>query len=106
LDVSKVSFRQWFSSYRNSITSTNNIKCVFLHPAHTHIDDELMKTLKDEWKICSIIKELPALWSNKDDLINKLINNIHLASLELPNTESCFKSLLLAAGKKMGCVSE
>ena len=64
-----------------------------------------MKTLQGDWKVNSVMKELPKVWATKDDLINKLVNNIHLPSLDVPVVESCFKSFLVAALKKVGCGS-
>jgi hypothetical protein len=103
LDVGVSTYRQWYSSYKSAISGTQNIKVIFLHPSHTHIEQKLMETLKNDWKVGAIIKEIPKLYSNRDDLINKLINNIHLGSLDLPVVESCFKSLLHAIAEKLSC---
>ena len=74
IDISKKEYKQWYASYRNSISSNPNIKVVFLHPPHTHIDDvSLIRKLKEDWKACSIIKEIPKSFSDKADLISKLI---------------------------------
>jgi hypothetical protein len=106
LDVANSQYRQWYSSYRATILAPGTIKIVFLHHAHTHIDEKLVATLKNEWNINSIIKELPKVFLNKEDLISKLTRNIHLASLDLPEVESCFKTFFLAAGEKLGCISK
>ncbi len=102
MDVDKPEYRQWYSCYRNAISASSNIKCIFLHQPHVHIKEDLMKLLKEEWRVNNVIKELPKIWNSKEDLINKLINTNHLASLDMPATESCFKSLLHALFQKLG----
>jgi hypothetical protein len=103
LDVDNSKYKEWYSSYRMQISAAPHIKCIFLHHAHVHIDEKLQTTLRDNWKVDSIIKQIPRLFASKDDLINKLINNIHLPSIDTPAVESCFKSFLVEAAKKMGC---
>ena len=106
MDIDNAQFKSWYSSYKTAISNAPHIKCVFLYHAHVHIDEKVMHTLRNEWKVDSIIKELPKVFANRDDLINKLVNNMHLPKLNMPVVESCLKTFFLEVGKKIGCVND
>lgn len=103
LDISNKQYKDWFSSYRNVLSTNVNVKIIFLYQPHVHIDDNDVKALRNDWKATSIIKQIPKAYIDKADLISKLINNIHLAGLDVPQVESCFKSALYAIAQKFGC---
>ena len=86
-------YKNWYAENKKTISDNPAFKCIFLHPVHVKIEDELKEMLTNLYKVDAIIKEFPKEFRDKADVVAKILNG-HLPKLDLPNGASCFMTLL------------
>jgi hypothetical protein len=96
IDASNEGAFRWFASYYKLIEANNDVKVVYSYPKTLKMKEEDYKSI-DKFSD-AIIKGIPTVFKDKDDLLNKLMS-VHIPKIKVSKVKAFFFRL----AKKLLC---